>query len=99
MSNMNLQQRYYCNNLFLRRKKKNNLILIILQSIVMTNVRVRAQIGIMGLGPYSGTWIHSRRNKWVGDAQSVESRKEKMNGYNSKSLYSSDTKNIGQADI
>ena len=31
--------------------------------------------------------------------QSVESRKEKMKGYSPRSLYSSDTKNIGQADI
>ena len=60
---------------------------------------VRAQIGIMGLGPYSRTWICPMSSKWVGDAQSEESRKEKMKGYSPRSLYSSDTKNIGQADI
>ena len=62
-------------------------------------VGVRAQIGIMGLAPYSRTWIHPRRSKWVGDAQSVELHKEKMKGYSPRSLHSSDTKNIDQADI
>ena len=65
----------------------------------MKSVGVRAQIGTLGLGPYSRTWRRPRRNKWLGEAQSVESRKEKMKRYSSRSLYSSDTKNIGKADI
>ena len=48
----------------------------------------------MGLGPYFGTWIRPR-NKLVGDVQSVEPSKEKIKGCSPRSLYSSDTKNIG----
>ena len=59
---------------------------------------VRAQIGILGLGPYSWIWIRPRRNRRLGEAQSVESYKERMEGYSSRSLYSSDTKNISQVD-
>ena len=59
---------------------------------------VKAQIGILGLGPYSRIWIHPRRNRWLGEAQIIESRKERMKGYSPRSLYSSDTKNISQAD-
>ena len=61
-------------------------------------IGVRAQIGILGLGPYSRTWMRPRMNRWLGEAQNVESRKERMEGYSPRSLYSSDTKNINQAD-
>ena len=60
---------------------------------------VRAQIGILGLRSYSRIWIRPRRDRRLGEAQSVESCKEKMKGYSPRSLYSSDTKNINQADI
>ena len=60
---------------------------------------VRTQIGITGLEPYFRTWVRPRRSKWVGDAQSVQSRKENMKEYSPRSLFSSDTKNIGQADV
>ena len=66
--------------------------------LLFGSVGARAQIGILGLGPYSRIWIHSKRNRWLGKAQSVESRKERVKGYSPRSLSSSDTKNISQAD-
>ena len=49
---------------------------------------VKVQIGILGLGPYSRIWIRPRRNRLLGEAQSVESRKKRMEGYSPRSLYS-----------
>ena len=59
----------------------------------------KAQICVLGPKPYLLMWIRPRRNKWLGEAQSVESHKEKMKGYSPRSLYSLDTKNISQVDI
>ena len=63
------------------------LILLLYKYITINHIScvgVRAQIGILGLGPYSKTWIRQRRSKWLVKAQSVESHKEKMKGYRRK---------------
>ena len=57
----------------------------------------RAQICILGLGPYSVMWICSRRDKRLERPQNGESRTERVEECSPRRLSFSDRMNIGQA--
>ena len=63
----------------------------------MVSVGTRAQIYILGLGPYLMMWIHSRWSKWLKMPHNGGSCKEKVEEYSPRRLSFSDRMNVSQA--
>ena len=63
----------------------------------MVSVGTKAQICILGLGPYLMIWIYLRWSKWLEMPQNRESRKENVEEYSPRRLSFSDRMNVSQA--
>ena len=79
---------FYFTHLFLQNIHINSSII---------NVGTRAQICILGLGPYLMIWMRPRRSKWLKRFQNGGSRTKRVGEYCLRRLSFSDRVNINQA--